>query len=316
MKLLTTTAFKVFYVLVVVSFFIASFFLGAKVSAEETNVKLYNIGEANSLPVLAQSANFPTFSAEGIIAVDASSNVTLFEKNADEPLYPASTTKIITALVGLDYYKMDDVLTVQAADPTVDGQKMGLMAGEQMTFQNMLNGLLIYSANDAAVTISDNYPGGRDAFVNAMNAKANALHLTNSHFANPVGLDDPSQVTTARDMVRVSQIAMTNPIFSQIVGTKEKIVTDMSGKFSYDVKNVNELLGTVPGVIGIKTGWTEGARENLISEVQRNGHGVYIALLGSEDRFGETTELINWIYGNYSWQNVGYVQKAIGMVLK
>ncbi len=305
---------KLLGILLLIIVFFGSFLLGFGVRAKELGIKLYDIGDASSLPILTGTNSFPTVSGQGVIAVDATSNVTLYEKNADMQLYPASTTKIITALVSLDYYKHDQVLTV--FNPAVDGQKMGLVTGEQMTFLNMLNGLLIYSANDAAVTLADNYPGGREAFVNAMNAKVQDLHLDHSHFANPVGLDDSTQFTTARDMVRVAEFAMRNPTFAGIVGTKEKIITDQTGKFSYDLSNVNQLLGSVPGVIGVKTGFTEAARENLVTDVNRDNHDVFITILGSEDRFGETTELINWIYGSYSWKSVTYAQKMVGMLLK
>ena len=290
---------KLLYIVLVATVFIGSFLLGFKVRAKELGIKLYDIGSASALPVFSGNKSFPVLSGQGIIAVDASSNVTLYEKSADQVLYPASTTKIITALVALDYYKADEVLTV--TNPNVEGQRMGLMVNEKMTFDNLINGLLIYSANDAAVTLSDNYPGGRDAFVAAMNAKVAELHLMNSHFANPVGLDDMTQVTTARDMVRVAEISMQNPVFAKIVGTKEKIVADVSGKYTYDLTNVNQLLGKVDGVIGVKTGYTEAARENLITNVVRNGHNIFIAILGSEDRFGETKELIDWLYGSYTW---------------
>lgn len=167
MKLLSRTSVKIFYFVVVLVTFIGSFLLGFQVRAKELGIKLYDIGNASSLPVLNGSVPFPILSGQGVIAVDSNSNVTLYEKSADQALYPASTTKIVTALVALDYYKLEDVLTV--VDTNIDGQKMGLMKGEQMTFDNLVNGLLIYSANDAAITLADNYPGGRDSFVAAMN---------------------------------------------------------------------------------------------------------------------------------------------------
>jgi D-alanyl-D-alanine carboxypeptidase (penicillin-binding protein 5/6) len=313
MKLLRPSI-KLIYILLLVIVFFGSFLLGVKIRAQELGIKLYDIGNASQLPILNGEKTFPILSGQGVIAIDGDSNVTLYEKNADKEFLPASTTKIITALVSLDYYKLQDELTV--TDPTIDGQRMGLMVGEKMTFENMLNGLLIYSANDAAITLADNYPGGREAFVNAMNTKVEQLHLDHSHFVNPAGLDDPNQFTTARDMVRVAIVAMQNPTFAKIVGTKNKIVTDVTGKFSYNVTNVNQLLGNVDGVMGIKTGWTEAARENLVTYVMRNNHKVFITILGSEDRFGETTELVNWIYGSYVWQKVTYTQKAVGMILK
>lgn len=181
---------------------------------------------------------------------------------------------------------------------------MGLYVGEQMTFENLLNGLLVYSANDAAETLAQDFPGGYDAFINAMNAKAKDLNMTNSHFDNPVGLDAGDQYTTARDLVEASEVAMRNPEFAKIVGTESVVCTDVTGKSKYSLKNINELLGVVPGVAGIKTGWTENSKENLVTYINRNGHDVIIAVLGSEDRFGETKTLIDWIFTNYQWQEV------------
>lgn len=254
-------------------------------------------------PVLAADTSFPVISAEGAIAIDLNSGVSLYEKNADDPLLPASTTKIITALVSLDSYQLDQVLTV-GKSVGVDGQKMGLYPGEQMKFEDLLYGLLVYSANDAATSLAQDYPGGYDAFISAMNAKAAELSMINTHFDNPVGLDTDGQHSTARDLVRASEVAMRNPEFAKVVGTKQVTVTDVTGKNVYNLKNINELLGTVPGVMGVKTGWTENARENLVTYIERDGHRVMIALLGSQDRFGETKELIDWIFTNYQWQEV------------
>jgi D-alanyl-D-alanine carboxypeptidase (penicillin-binding protein 5/6) len=255
------------------------------------------------LPVLAAESSFPTLSAQGVLAVDLNSGVSLYEKNADAPLLPASTTKIVTALVALDTYQLDQVLLV-GKGVSVDGQKMGLYQGEQMTFENLLYGLLVYSANDAAETLAQNYPGGYDAFITAMNQKAKDLSMANSNFDNPVGLDTDGQRSTAKDLIRASEVAMRNPEFAKIVGTKDVVVKDATGRVSYSLKNVNELLGNVPGVMGVKTGWTENARENLVTYIERDNHKVMIAILGSQDRFGETKELIDWVFTSYNWQEV------------
>jgi D-alanyl-D-alanine carboxypeptidase (penicillin-binding protein 5/6) len=257
------------------------------------------------LPVLASDSSFPTLSAQGVIATDLNSGITLYEKNADTELLPASTTKIVTALVSLDTYKLDQVLTV-GRGAAVDGQKMGLFTGEQMKFEDLLYGLLVYSANDAAQTLAQNYSGGYSAFITAMNVKAKDLGMTNSYFDNPVGLDTDGQHSTARDLIRASEVAMRNSEFAKVVGTKDIVVTDATGKISYKLQNVNRLLGTVPGVLGVKTGWTENARENLVTFIERDNHKIMITVLGSQDRFGETKELIDWIFKNYEWQEVKY----------
>lgn len=255
-----------------------------------------------SNPVLAASSSYPIFSAQGALAVDLDSGISLYEKNPDIKLLPASTTKIVTALTALDSYPLDQVIKVGKIN--VVGQKMGLFSGEEISVENLLYGLLVFSANDAAEVLAQNYPGGYDAFISAMNTKAKELAMINSNFQNPTGLDAGSQVTTAKDLVRVSEVAMRNPIFSKIVGTKSISFTDVSGKYKYNFNNINELLGVVSGVMGVKTGWTENARENLVTYLERDGHKVMIAVLGSQDRFGETRELIDWIFTNYDWQEV------------
>lgn len=254
------------------------------------------------LPTLGDTESFPVLSAQGVIAVDLDSSVVMYEKNADQPLLPASTTKIMTALVSLEYFPDDYVVTVKPSN--IIGQKMGLTKGEKIKASDLLKGLLIYSANDAAEALAADYPGGREMFVNAMNMQASRYHLDHTHFVNPTGLDAENHVSTARDLVRLSQIAMQNPEFAKVVGTKTARVTSVDGEIVHYLSNINELLGEVDGVKGIKTGWTENARENLVTYIDRDDHKVIIALLGSQDRFGETKELINWIFTNYSWQEV------------
>ena len=258
------------------------------------------------IPELSDSSNFPILSAQAALAVDIDSGISLYEKNPNTPLLPASTTKIITALVAMDNYSLETNLTVGKF--WVEGQKMGLREGEKIRVDDLLQGLLIFSANDAAEVLALNYPGGRSAFIDAMNEKARTLSLENSNFKNPTGLDGNGHSSTARDLVRVSEVAMRNKKFAQIVATKEKSVTSVDGKIAHKLINLNELVGKVEGVLGVKTGWTEVARENLVTYIERDGHRVMIALLGSQDRFGETEELISWIFENYKWQEVSLPQ--------
>jgi len=254
------------------------------------------------VPIAKESSSFPVISAQAALAVDLSSGISLYEKNPDTTLLPASTTKIITALVALDSYPLEAVLKVGKIK--IDGQKMGLVFGEEMKMEDLLYGLLVFSANDAAEVLAQDYPGGYDVFVDAMNAKAKELSLENTKFYNPSGVDGNGHVTTARDLIRVSEVAMRNPEFAKIVGTKEITVTSIDGKIKHRLTNINLLLGKVPGVIGVKTGWTENARENLVTYLERDDKKVMIALLGSQDRFGETKELIDWIFANYEWKEV------------
>lgn len=245
---------------------------------------------------------FPVISAQSVLAVDLDSGKTLYEKNPDLALLPASTTKIVTALVAMGYYPDDAILTVNGI--RVDGQKMGLVSGEKIKAKDLINGLLIYSANDAAEVLAANYPGGRDAFIAAMNLKARQLNLTNTNFTNPSGLETANHFSTARDLVRVSKHAMQNDQFAKVVATRESVVKSADGKINHKLANINELIGKVDGVLGVKTGWTENARENLVTYIERDGKRIMIALLASQDRFGETEELIEWIFENYEWEEI------------
>ncbi|MFZ3301875.1 MAG: D-alanyl-D-alanine carboxypeptidase family protein [Microgenomates group bacterium] len=263
----------------------------------EKKVKAYS-----DLPVLKEGTSYPILSAQSVMAVDLTSGVTLYEKDPNKPLLPASTTKIVTALVAIDTYQPEQVLKVGRV--VVEGQKMGLVMGEEIKFIDLLNGLLIYSANDAAEVLAQNHPGGRDLFIGLMNKKVKDLGLTNTHFTNPVGLDSGAQYSTTRDLVVVAKEAMKNQTFAEIVGTKEKIVKSVDNRFTHRLYNINKLLGEVDGVKGVKTGWTENARENLVTYVDKNNRKVMVVVLGSSDRFGETKELIEWIYTNYAWEEV------------
>ncbi len=241
--------------------------------------------------------------AEGVVIYDVTSATTMYARNGEESLSPASTTKIMTALVALDSYSLDDVVSVGTV--ANDGQVMGLIPGEQMTVENLLYGALVFSGNDAAWALAEHYPGGVDAFVQAMNAKAAKLHLTHTHFTNPVGYDDRNHKMTATDLTRLAAFALTNKTIAKIVAIPQITVSDITYTHFHALTNVNQLLGKIPGVAGIKTGWTEEAGENLVTLIDRNGHRVIIVVLKSQNRFTDTQILINWVFGNYDWQTFG-----------
>lgn len=237
--------------------------------------------------------------ASGVVVLDIDSGVYLYKRNENIELSPASTTKLLTALVALDTYNLDDVVTIKQMN--IDGQSMGLIPGEKITVENLLYGALIYSGNDAAWALSEYYPGGMPKFVEAMNAKAGDLHLTHSRFTNPAGYDDPNHKMTPLDLAILGESALNNKTIAKMVAIPEITISDVTHAYFHQLKNVNELLGKIPGVGGIKTGWTEGAGENLITLVERNGHRVITVVLHSQDRFGDTSRLIDWIFGNYQW---------------
>lgn len=240
-------------------------------------------------------------SAGGVVVADVDSGIVLYQRNSYEPFAPASTTKILTALVALDAYDLDDVLTVKTL--MNNGQTMKLVSGERMTVENLLYGALIQSGNDAAWALAENYPGGVEAFVDAMNRKAVELHLTQSHFTNPVGFDDPTHKMTPMDLVRLARVALSDKTIAKMVAIPQITISDVTHTYFHSLTNVNQLLGKIPGVGGIKTGWTEEAGENLVTLVERSGHKVIVVVLKSDDRFSDTTTLIDWAFGNHRWES-------------
>ncbi|OGG08974.1 hypothetical protein A2154_05265 [Candidatus Gottesmanbacteria bacterium RBG_16_43_7] len=254
------------------------------------------------LPVNITGVSAPPISANAVVIQDVVSGVYLLKNNEEILLSPASTTKILTAMVALDHFKLEDTLTVPVLD--FDGQLMGLIPGEKITVENLLYGLLIQSGNDAAFTISTSYPGGTTEFVAAMNRKAASLHLIQSNFTNPAGFDDPNHQITALDLARLSAAALQNKIIAKMVAIPVITISDVTHTYFHPLTNVNQLLGKVPGVGGLKTGWTEEAGENLVTLVERNNHIVVFVVLGSTDRFTDTQSLIDWVFSNFDWSEV------------
>ncbi len=244
----------------------------------------------------------PELSANGVMIVDLPSGMTLFEKNPDEKLLPASTTKIMTALVTLGEYQLSDIVRVRTV--ISEGQVMGLVPGEMITVENLLYGILVHSANDAAYALAEHFPSGVEGFVAKMNQKAADLSLTNTHFTNPIGFDDEAHYTTAEDLARLSRVALQHPVITKIAAVPQITVSDSQYIYFHPLKNVNELVGKIPGVGGLKTGWTLHAGQSVVTTVQRNSHQVLFVILKSNDRFGETEQLIEWVFTNFRWRNL------------
>ena len=254
----------------------------------------------SSYPVLAAKDD-PDISALAAVVMDDDSQTLLFSKNANLLFSMASTAKIMTALVAINYYKMADVLTIRS--DSIEGVSLGFKTGQKVRFEDLLYAMLLPSANDAAQAIADNYHGGEVEFVKEMNKLAKSLHLYNTHFADPIGLLDDRDYTTPLDLARLASAALKNKIFSQIVATKNKVITDADGKVSFSVSNLNRLLGT-NGVNGVKTGYTDGAGQVLVTSKEENGRTFIAVVMASSDRFLDTQKLFSLISGNINYLSI------------
>ena len=260
---------------------------------QEQSTKQYPV------PVVDNPYFIPEVTAQGIYIVDLDSATPVYEKAPHQHFRPASTAKIITALVAMDQFELDQPLKVKRAFN--EGQIVGFLPGESISFENALYGLLVHSGNDAGYLIADNYPGGLDAFVTAMNEKAESLSMKESNFTNPAGLDDGNQHTSAFDLSLAARKLLGNPALSRIVSVRDITIPDEDFRHFYRLSNINKLLGEIPGIGGLKTGYTEEAGENLVTFYKKNGHRFVIVILKSEDRFADTRNIVGWIDTNVDY---------------
>lgn len=232
-------------------------------------------------PVPLRAAE-PDIAARSAIVIDADTGAVLYAKNPDEPWAPASLTKIVIALVALESAPLDQTLTVEQYD-LVGEASMGLAAGDELTLETALYGLLLPSGNDAAMTIARNLGGlpgdspqeSVDRFMRRTNLMLERMGLHNTHLLNPHGLDQPGHRSTARDLALVTREALRDPTFRRIIGSP--IYQD--GR--YALQQSNRLLGSYPGLIGGKTGITDGCGYCLMEAAERDGRTVIAVLLGS-----------------------------------
>lgn len=242
----------------------------------------------------------PDLSSEAALIKDLNSGKVIYQKNPGKKLSPASITKLMTAIIGVNHFKMDDLLTVPG-QALVGGSTMNLISGEKLTFRSLLYGMMLNSGNDAAYTIALNYPGGVNMFVSQMNKKVKELGLVDTNFDNPAGFDSPNNYSSAYDLSQIASLAAQTQELQRVVATKEtSVMAYDSGKVHY-LKNLNKLLGE-DGILGLKTGYSEKSGENLVTLVEKNSNKILTVVLNSKDRFGETRKLIDWTYDNFVWR--------------
>jgi len=250
--------------------------------------------DTSELRSLAESAQPPDLTATAYLLYDVDADQVLFAQNAEQTLPPASLTKLMTALLVLEQDTLNARVTVDVTD-LIGGATMGLRAGETLTVEQLLRGLLIPSGNDAARTLARHSAGSVEAFVAQMNARTAELDMTQTQFANPHGLDAAEHVSSAADLLTLTRQLWTFPLFRDIVGTRSAEVA------GHALRNTNELLGAFPGADGIKTGTTPAAGENLIASITRDGHTVFLLILGSTDRYGDARTLYETYSTRYAW---------------
>lgn len=246
-----------------------------------------------SANIYAAPAEAPSNSAEAAILLHADSGAVLYEKNADERMLVASTTKIMTALVVLEKSGLQDEVCISRESTVIEGSSMYLSAGKNYTVEQLLYGMMLTSGNDAADALARYVGGSIDSFALMMNQKAAELGLTGSCFKNPHGLDEEGHCSTARDLAVITAAAMENPVFAEIVSTKSYSLNGLT------YVNHNKLLWQYEGTVGVKTGYTMAAGRILVSCADRDGLRLICVTISDPDDWQDHMAMYDWGFDNY-----------------
>lgn len=258
--------------------------------------------EVNPIPTLKHEAFEPDIQAKAALIMDYDTGLILYEKNIHEALPMASLTKIMTAILILEDHDLWEVVTVESDFSGVLGVRIWLKQYEKITVGDLLKGLLIRSAGDAAIALAEHHSGTVEDFVKVMNERAKELNLVHTNFVNPIGLDADGHYSSAYDLAILSKYALHLPAFREIVKLDEATISSVDGRFRHSFDSTNYLLNSYLDIQGVKTGTTDGAGQSLINLARNDrGHEVIAVLLNSPQRFQENKSMIDWAFRSYEW---------------
>lgn len=254
---------------------------------------------------LTNTSKEPKINSKHVLALDRKSLTVLFEKDAYSEVAMASTTKIMTCLIALETCDLNETIEFSKEAATVHGSCLEVSTGTKMTVNDILYGLMMRSGNDCAMALAEHISGSVENFANLMNKRAQELNLTHTNFVTPHGLDDENHYTTAYELALLTNYALKNEKFKEIVNTKSTTIT-INGK-PRNIFNTNELLGNLEGVYGVKTGFTFNAGRCLVSACNRNGMDIIVVVLGADtknQRTRDSIKVINYIYDTFNYVNI------------
>lgn len=235
-------------------------------------------------------------SAQFAALVDGDSGELLWGRNANGQVAPASLTKIVTSLVALDRAQLSDRVNVNVDSRMMwESTVMGLTPGENLSMETLLFGLMLPSGNDAALAIARAVGGSDAAFIDLMNTKTTELGLSNSHFANPHGLDADGHYSSPYDLSILARDGMRNPTFLRLASTRQ-----YTGE-GYNLHNLNRLLDLYPKADGVKVGYTDAAGRAIVASATQDGHRVYAVLIRSNGPVPEAQALLEWAFSGFTW---------------
>lgn len=278
---------------------IAIMLLSCNVFADDEidNVEIEDIGEV--IQTATEAAEEPKINSRYAVVLDRQSKAILYGKNETAKTKMASTTKIMTALIVIENTNLNNIVEVSAKAAGTGGSRLKLKAKDKISVRDLLYGLMLRSGNDAAVALAEYIGGSIPEFANLMNQKAEELGLVNTHFETPHGLDSEEHYTTAYELAILTDYALNNKVFAEIVKTKSCNI-NINGQLR-TINNTNELLGNLNGVYGVKTGFTNGAGRCLVTSIKRGDLDVICIVLGADTKKIRTVDSINLI--EYTFNN-------------
>lgn len=285
---------------ITMSVFMPYYISGMVENIENTGaVNIEKIANASiSSTVNSIDSEEPNITADYAILIEAATGRVIYEKNADEKAYPASTTKMLTCVLAIEKGDLDKTLSVSQRAAWTEDPYVGFQQGDMLKERDLLKALMMVSDNSSAVVLAEGIGGSVEGFAKMMNDKAKEIGLTNSHFVTPNGLPDDDHYSTARDMAKIAAYGWHNEKFREFSGTEMDTIEWVSPvNKRMVVKNSNKLLGTMPGVNGIKTGWTNAAGGCLAASAKRDGVQLIAVVLHSDDvntRFTEAGKLLEY----------------------
>lgn len=302
---------KIIYIFIVIFFiFTSSPIYSNDLNYEETSTD--NTSEIENTLIEVSASNTTTESlnlnSRSCVVIDRLTQSILYGKNQYNKVKMASTTKIMTAIVVIEQSDLNTTIEVSKKAAGTGGSRLGLKTGDKITIHDLLYGLMLCSGNDSAVALAEAVGGSIQGFSVLMNEKAKELGLTNTNFESPHGLDSDKHYTTAFELALLSDYALKNKTFLNIVATKNYTVT-ING-YPKTLSNTNELLGNLNGVYGIKTGFTNGANRCLVTACKRNNMDIICVVLGADTkkfRTKDSIKLIEYTFKNYEYVNIAEI---------
>lgn len=244
---------------------------------------------------------------ETAVLMDAKTGQVLYEKKAHQRMYPASTTKMLTAIVALEMGSLDEIVTVSENASLTEGSAIWVQEGEQLPLEDLVYALMLNSANDAGVAIAEHLAGSEENFAKILNKRAAELGARNTHFTNAHGLPDKEHYTTAYDLAVIARHALNNPTFAKIAATKTKVIDRTEYvEPTMELINHNRLLWLYEGAIGVKTGYTNEAQQCIVAAAEKDGRRLIAVVLKSQgiNIWADARKLLDYGFDNFYLQKI------------